>query len=296
MSVQKAVIPAAGLGTRFLPATKATPKEMLPLVDKPGIQWVVEEAVRAGITDILIVTGRSKKSVEDHFDYAPELEASLERSGKHDAAAQVRALAELAEIHFVRQGNPKGLGHAIGMARAHVGNEPFAILLPDDLMEERSTLLADMVSVTNRTGSSCIALKRFGPEEISLYGCVAADEAPEIDGAGRVVRITDMVEKPEAADAPSDLAIMGRYVLTPEIFDQIDALVPGAGGELQLTDAMRALLKAQDFYGLVFETGRYDTGNKLDWLRATVEVALQHDELGPSFRRVLSEIARREGL
>jgi UTP--glucose-1-phosphate uridylyltransferase len=297
MSVRKAVIPAAGLGTRFLPFTKATPKEMLPLVDKPGIQWVVEEAVRAGLTDILIVTGRSKKSVEDHFDYAPELEASLEHSGKHEAAAQVRALAELAEIHFVRQGNPKGLGHAVGMARAHVGNEPFAVLLPDDLMEQSSTLLADMVAVTNRTGSSCIALKRFGPDEISMYGCVAAETpAPNTDVSDRVVRITDMVEKPKASEAPSDLAIMGRYVLTPEIFDQIDALVPGAGGELQLTDAMRALLKAQDFYGLVFDTGRFDTGNKLDWLRATVEVALQHDELGPGFRKVLSEIARREQL
>lgn len=284
------MIPAAGLGTRFLPATKATPKEMLPLVDKPGIQVVVEEAVRAGLTDILIVTGRSKKTVEDHFDYAPELEASLERSGKHDAAAQVRALAELADVHFIRQGNPKGLGHAVGMARHHVGNEPFAVLLPDDLMDERSTLLSDMVGVTNRTGSSCIALKRFPGAEISMYGCVEFEPT----ASPEQVRITGMVEKPPAAEAPSDLGIVGRYVLTPEIFDCIDGLVPGAGGELQLTDAMAALLKVQDFYGLVFDTGRYDTGNKLDWLRATVEVALRHPELGDPFRSALTEICRRE--
>jgi UTP--glucose-1-phosphate uridylyltransferase len=289
--VRKAVIPAAGLGTRFLPATKAMPKELLPLVDKPGIQWVVEEAVRSGITDILIVTGRSKKAVEDHFDYAPELEASLERSGKSEQAAQVRALAEMADIHFIRQGNPKGLGHAVGMARAHVGDEPFAVLLPDDLMAEDSTLLADMIAVTNRSGSSCISLKRFGPDEISMYGCVAGREVEP-----NLMAIHDMVEKPKAAEAPSDLAIMGRYVLTAEIFDRIDSLVPGAGGELQLTDAMRELCKAQDFYGLVFDTGRYDTGNKLDWLRATIEVALGHPEVGRQFRDVLTEIVRREGL
>ncbi len=293
MTVRKAVIPAAGLGTRFLPATKAMPKELLPLVDKPGIQWVVEEAVRAGITDVLIVTGRSKKAVEDHFDYAPELEAALERSGKHEQAALVRGLAELADVHFIRQGNPKGLGHAVGMARAHVGDEPFAVLLPDDLMAEDSTLLADMIAVTNTTGASCIALKRFPPSEISLYGCVATSP---VDGRADLVRITDMVEKPAPEAAPSDLAIMGRYVLVPEIFDRIDSLVPGAGGELQLTDAMRELCKAQDFYGLVFETGRYDTGNKLDWLRATIEVALGHAELGAGFRQVLTEIVRREGI
>ncbi|MCU1346813.1 MAG: UDP-glucose pyrophosphorylase [Acidimicrobiia bacterium] len=291
--VRKAVIPAAGLGTRFLPATKATPKEMLPLVDKPGIQYVVEEAVGAGITDILIVTGRSKKTVEDHFDYAPELEAVLERSGKHEQAALVRSLAEMAEIHFVRQGTAKGLGHAVGMARAHVGNEPFAVLLPDDIMDPAATLLADMIAVTNRTGSSCIALKQIPGADISLYGSVAFDP-PEAGSPVR--RLTAMVEKPKLADAPSDLGIMGRYVLTPEVFDCIDNLAPGAGGELQLTDAMQGLLKQQDFYGLVFETGRYDLGNKLDWLRATVEVALGHPELGADFRIALAEICRREGI
>jgi UTP--glucose-1-phosphate uridylyltransferase len=295
MTVRTAVIPAAGLGTRFLPATKALPKEMLPLVDKPGIQWVIEEAVGAGITDILIVVGRGKSTIEDHFDHAPELVQALERSGKHETAMQIRAIAELADVHFIRQGNPKGLGHAIGVARTHVGRQPFAVLLPDDLMDERSTLLADMVAVNARTGQSCIALKRFPPTEISAYGVVAGEDvsgSPE----GRIVRITEMVEKPPADQAPSDMAIMGRYVLTPEIFDRIAELQPGAGGELQLTDAMRALLDTQDVFGLVFDTGRYDTGNKLDWLRATVEVALRHPELGGPFRASLADLVRREGI
>jgi UTP--glucose-1-phosphate uridylyltransferase len=289
MAVRKAVIPAAGLGTRFLPATKSLPKEMLPLVDKPGIQWVVEEAVRAGITDILVIVGRTKKAIEDHFDFAPELEASLEASGKTELAELVRSVAELANVHFIRQGSPRGLGHAVGIARHHVGDEPFAVLLPDDIMDERSTLLADMIAVTDRTSSPTIALKRFPPDEISAYGCVAADSIDD-----HLVQITDMVEKPKAADAPSDLAIMGRYILTPDIFDHIDRVVPGAGGELQLTDAMRTLLAERAFYGVVFDTGRFDTGNKLDWLRATVEVALRHPELAGPFRSALTEIVRRE--
>ena len=294
MRVRKAVIPAAGLGTRFLPATKATPKEMLPLVDKPGIQYVVEEAVRAGITDILIVTGRSKKTLEDHFDRSPELEWSLERSGKTDAAAQMRALAELADVHFVRQHEPRGLGHAVGMARYHVGDEPFAVLLPDDLMAEESTVLADMVAAHERTGASVLALKRFGPEEISLYGAVETTGVLDVHG---LVPVSGMVEKPPPGEAPSDLAIMGRYVLAPEVFDCISRLQPGAGGELQLTDAMRMLVEGGGvFLGLPFDSGRYDTGNKLDWLRATVEVALQHPELGKGFREALTEIVRREGL
>ena len=293
MTVRKAVIPAAGLGTRFLPATKSMPKEMLPLVDKPGIQYVVEEAVRAGITDILIVTARSKKTVEDHFDRSPELEATLERSGKGEAAKAMRAIAEMADVHFVRQHEARGLGHAVGMARHHVGDEPFVVLLPDDLMAEDSTLVSDMVAAHERTGTSVVALKRFGPDEISSYGVVAP--TGPVDDQG-VVAIGDMVEKPKAADAPSDLAIMGRYLLTPAIFEFIAYLTPGAGGELQLTDAMRGLARVEGFHGVTFDTGRYDTGNKLDWLRATVEVALHHPELGAPFRSLLSEIARREGL
>jgi UTP--glucose-1-phosphate uridylyltransferase len=293
MRVRKAVIPAAGLGTRFLPATKATPKEMIPLVDKPGIQYVVEEAVAAGIEDILIVTGRSKKTVEDHFDRSPELEASLAASGKDEALAEILAVSQMAHVHFVRQDEPRGLGHAVGMARYHVGDEPFAVLLPDDLMAEGSTLLSDMVTACERTGGSVVALKRFGPDQISSYGVVAPAGPPTEDG---YVPIAGMVEKPPAAEAPSDLAIMGRYVLTPAVFDRIAALRPGAGGELQLTDAMLALCEIEPFHGLVFDGGRFDTGNKLDWLRATVEVALHHHEVGKDFRDVLAEIVRREGI
>jgi UTP--glucose-1-phosphate uridylyltransferase len=293
MRVRKAVIPAAGLGTRFLPATKATPKEMLPLVDKPGIQYVVEEAVAAGIEDILIVTGRSKKSVEDHFDRTPELEAALAQGGKDELVAQMREISDLAHVHFVRQEEPRGLGHAVGMARYHVGDEPFAVLLPDDLMVEGSTLLADMIEACSATGGSVIALRRFGPDQISSYGVVEPAGEPTPEG---YVPVRRMVEKPPAADAPSDLAIMGRYVLTPAVFEHIEALRPGAGGELQLTDAMMALCQTEPFHGVVFDTGRFDTGNKLDWLRATVEVALRHPELGKPFRDVLTEIARREGI
>jgi UTP--glucose-1-phosphate uridylyltransferase len=291
--VTKAVIPAAGLGTRFLPATKAVPKELLPLVDKPAIQWVVEEAVRAGITDILLVSGRSKRAVEDHFDRSPDLERTLDANGRHDQAEEVRAIAEMADIHVVRQAVPGGLGQAVGLARHHIGDEPFAVLLPDDLMAEGSTLLADMVAAYDRTGGPILALKRFPPERISAYGVV--EVKGDADERG-VVRVVDMVEKPPADEAPSDLAIMGRYVLTAEIFDCIDATPPGAKGELQLTDAMRTLATFQDFHGVVFDEGRYDTGDKLDWLRATVEVALLHAELGPAFREALTEIVRREGI
>jgi UTP--glucose-1-phosphate uridylyltransferase len=254
---------------------------------------VVEEAVAAGIEDILIVTGRSKKTVEDHFDRAPELEATLERGGKEEALAEVRAISQMAHVHFVRQDEPRGLGHAVGMARYHVGDEPFAVLLPDDLMAEGSTLLADMITACERTGGSVIALKQFGPDQISSYGVIEPAGPPTAEG---YVPISGMVEKPAAADAPSDLAIMGRYVLTPAVFDRIAALQPGAGGELQLTDAMLGLCQIEPFHGLVFDGGRFDTGNKLDWLRATVEVALQHEELGKGFRDVLAEIVRREGI
>ena len=288
--VRKAVIPAAGLGTRFLPATKATPKEMLPVVDKPGIQYVVEEAVAAGITDILIITGRSKRTIEDHFDRSLELEASLEKSGKHEQAEEMRRLAEMADIHFVRQHQPRGLGHAVGMARQHVGNEPFVVMLPDDLMASDSTLLANMLVAYERTGSSVVALKQFGSPEIGSYGVVRPDGQPDAQG---LIKILDMVEKPKPQDAPSDLAIMGRYLLTPAIFECIQRIKPGAGGELQLTDAMKMLLETEEFSGLVFTSGRYDTGNKLDWLRATVEIALAHPVLGADFHVVLQEIAKR---
>ena len=291
--VRKAVIPAAGLGTRFLPATKATPKEMIPVVDKPGIQYVVEEAVRAGITDILIVTGRSKKTIEDHFDRSPELESALERSGKQALAQEMRAIAEMAEIHFVRQQEPLGLGHAVGMAREHVGEEPFAVLLPDDIMAVSNPILSDMIAAHGRHGASVIALREVSDEEVSLYGAVAFDP---VVGEERLLRVRGMVEKPAAAEAPSHLGIMGRYVLCPEIFECIAKVTPGAGGELQLTDAMALLLGSQAIYGLPFADQRFDTGNKLGWLRATVELALEHPEVGAGFRAALTEICRREGI
>jgi UTP--glucose-1-phosphate uridylyltransferase len=291
--VRKAVIPAAGLGTRFLPATKAIPKEMIPLVDRPGIQYVVEEAVRAGITDILIVTGRSKKTIEDHFDRSPELESALEASGKQVLAQQMRAIAEMADIHFVRQQKPRGLGHAVGMARAHIGEEPFAVLLPDDIMAASNPILSDMVAAYGRHGASVIALREVSDEEVSLYGAVAFDP---VVGEERLLRLRGMVEKPSREEAPSHLGIMGRYVLSPEIFECIAKVTPGAGGELQLTDAMAMLLGSQAIYGLPFADGRFDTGNKLGWLKATVELALEHPEVGAEFRTALIEICRRENL
>jgi UTP--glucose-1-phosphate uridylyltransferase len=291
--MRKAVIPAAGLGTRFLPATKALPKEMLPVVDKPGIQWVVEEAIAAGLTDVLVVTGRTKKTVEDHFDRAPELEQYLAKAGKMDAVALIHAIADLADVHFVRQAEPLGLGHAVGMARHHVGNHAFAVLLPDDLMAPGSTLLPRMIEAHERTGGPVIALKRFPPEEISAYGVVVPSGEVGPDG---LVRISGLVEKPPAADAPSDLAIMGRYVLTAEVFEAIDRIEPGQGGELQLTDALQLLAAEGPFHGIVFDEGRYDTGNKLDWLRATVELSLEDEALGEAFREVLVEIVRRRGI
>jgi UTP--glucose-1-phosphate uridylyltransferase len=291
MMVRKAVIPAAGLGTRFLPATKAQPKEMLPLVDKPAIQYVVEEAVRAGIRDILIITGRGKRSIEDHFDRTFELELTLEAAGKHDQLKQVREIAEMADIHYVRQGEAKGLGHAVSVARQHVGGEPFAVLLGDDVMDERSQVLEEMLAVHERNGRSVIALKEVARSEISSYGCVRATEAED-----DLVRITEIVEKPKPEEAPSNLAVMGRYVFTPEIFDALELVQPGKGSEIQLTDAIGILLKEQTVYGYTFETGRYDIGKKIDYLRATVELALEREDLGPEFRAFLAELVQRKKL
>ena len=282
MSVRKAVIPAAGLGTRFLPATKAQPKEMLPVVDKPAIQYVVEEAVRAGIDDIIIITGRSKRSLEDHFDRNVELELELEQRGRLEALKEVRALADLADIFYVRQGEPLGLGHAVSICRKHIGDNPFVVLLGDDLIDERLPLLEGMIETYDRLDSSVIALMEV--ENPSLYGCARVEPAGD-----NLVRILDIVEKPAAADAPSNLAVMGRYVFTPTIFDALAQVRPGVGGEIQLTDAIALLLQEQNVYGYTFSEGRYDTGNKLDYLRATVELAARRDDLGPEFRAFLKE-------
>ena len=290
-TVRKAVIPAAGLGTRFLPATKAQPKEMLPLVDKPAIQYVVEEAVRAGIRDILIITGRGKRTIEDHFDRTFELELSLEAAGKHEQLKQVRAIAEMADIHYVRQGAPRGLGHAVAVARQHVGGEPFAVLLGDDVMDERAHVLEDMLSTHERYGRSVIALQEVSRSEISNYGCAVPGPAE-----GDLVRITDIVEKPAAETAPSTLAVMGRYVFTPEIFDALEMVQPGKGGKIELTDAISILLREQTVYGYTFEQGRYDIGKKLDYLKATVELALEREDIGPEFRAFLADLVQRKRL
>jgi len=287
-SVTTAVIPAAGLGTRFLPATKATPKEMLPLIDKPAIQYVVEEAVRCGLTNIVIVTGRGKASMEDHFDRSFELEAHLKAKGKNAELAQMVAIAQLAEVHYVRQGEPLGLGHAVSVARRHVGDQPFAVMLGDDIMHERSPVLASMIAASEERGASVLALKEVLPEEISAYG--AATVEPD---AGEVVRVLDVVEKPAAADAPSNLAVIGRYVLTPGIFDALDRITPGAGGELQLTDAIKLLIEDEPVYGWTFSEGRFDVGNKIDYLKATVELALERPDLGPPLRAFLEELLQR---
>ena len=282
--VRKAVIPAAGLGTRFLPATKAQPKEMLPLVDKPAIQYVVEEAISVGITDILIITGRGKRSLEDHFDRSFELEYHLEQAGHTELLKSVRAIAELADIHYVRQGAPLGLGHAVAAAADHVGNEPFVVMLGDDIMDQSSGVLANMLKAHERHGRSVVALKEVPYEEVSAYGCAEAE--PVEPG---LVRLRGLVEKPSPAEAPSNLAVIGRYVFTPAIFEALRQVKPGKGGEIQLTDAIGLLLGEQAVYGYVFSNGRYDTGNKLDWLKATVELALQREDLGEPFAEFLRQ-------
>jgi UTP--glucose-1-phosphate uridylyltransferase len=289
--VRKAVIPAAGLGTRFLPATKAQPKEMLALVDKPAIQYVVEEAVRSGITDILIITGRGKRSLEDHFDRSFELEYYLEKAGKFDQLKEMQAIAEMADIHYVRQGEPKGLGHAVAAARKHVGHQPFVVMLGDDIMHERAGVLDSMLQVFEQYHGSVVALKEVGRQEISSYGCATPELLDD-----HLVRILDIVEKPAAESAPSNLAVMGRYVFSPDIFDALADVPPGQGGEIQLTDGIKVLLGEQPVYGWTFRDGRFDVGNKLDYLRATVELALEREDLGPGFRAFLAEVARRESL
>jgi UTP--glucose-1-phosphate uridylyltransferase len=280
--VKKAVIPAAGLGTRFLPAAKAQPKEMLPLVDTPAIQYVVEEAVACGITDILVITGRGKRSLEDHFDRSFELEYYLERAGKLEQLADMRRIAEMADIHYVRQGEPLGLGHAVSVAREHVGDQSFVVMLGDDIMHPKSGILAGMLAAHERHGTSVLALKRVSREEISSYGSAAVEDVED-----SLVRVLDLVEKPAPDEAPSDLGVMGRYVLTPGIFEAIAQTEPGRGGEIQLTDAIKALLARETVHGFTFTEGRFDVGNKLDYLRATVELALERDDLGPPLRAYL---------
>jgi UTP--glucose-1-phosphate uridylyltransferase len=284
---RKAVIPAAGLGTRFLPATKAVPKEMIPVVDKPAIQYVVEEASRAGLADVLMVTGRNKGALEDHFDRAYELEDTLEgQPSKKDLLERVRAATDLATVHFVRQQDPRGLGHAVLCAADHVGGEPFAVLLGDDLIDERDPVLPRMIEVQQRYGGCVICLLEVPREQIRLYGAAATAPTGEAD----VVRVTGMVEKPEPAEAPSNLAMIGRYVLAAELFDIIRSTPPGRGGEIQLTDAIEAYGKsAGPVHGVVFRGRRYDTGDKGDYLRSVVQLAADRPDLGPDFLAWLQE-------
>jgi len=286
----KAVIPAAGLGTRFLPATKAMPKEMLPVVDKPAIQYVVEEATRAGITDILIIIGRNKNNLSNHFDSVPELESTLLKKGDRDKLAKVQESTDLADIHFVRQGDPKGLGHAVLRARAHVGDSPFAVLLGDDLIDERDPLLTTMIAEQERTGASIVALMEVDADHIHLYGAAAVEATDSPD----VVRVTGLVEKPKAADAPSNLAVIGRYVLSPAVFDVLERTEPGKGGEIQLTDALQVLAadpNGPGVYGVIFRGRRYDTGDRVDYIKAIVQLAADREDLGPELRPWFKEFA-----
>jgi UTP--glucose-1-phosphate uridylyltransferase len=283
--VAKAVLPAAGLGTRFLPATKAVAKEMIPIVDRPAIQYMVEECARAGINDVLLVTGMGKAALEDHFDRRIDLEVALEQKGKHDLLAEARGLAELAEIHSVRQGVPLGLGHAVLMGKAHVGRSSFAVLLGDDIVHPDEPFLERMVAVHERSGRPVVAVMEVPEDQVHLYGVVTATETDE-DG---VYSVTDLVEKPPVEDAPSNLAVIGRYVLPGEIFDVLADTPPGRGDEIQLTDALKTMAEDEPIVAVRFDGIRHDVGDKLGFLKATVMMALERDDLGPDFRVWLTE-------
>jgi UTP--glucose-1-phosphate uridylyltransferase len=287
--ITKAVIPAAGLGTRFLPATKALPKEMLPVVDKPAIQYVVEEAVKAGLDDILVVTGRNKHALANHFDRVTELEATLESKGDGKKLRMVNEATALAEMHYVRQGDPRGLGHAVLRARMHVGHQPFAVLLGDDLIDARDELLSRMIEVAETRTTTVVALLEVDPSVVHMYGVASVEVTDEDD----VVRITGLVEKPAAEDAPSNYAVIGRYVLQPEVFDVLEKTEPGKGNEIQLTDALETLAAdtsiAGGVYGVVFRGRRYDTGDKLDYIKAIIQLASDREDLGADLRPWLKE-------
>lgn len=291
MPVPKAVIPAAGLGTRFLPATKAIPKEMIPIVDKPGIQYAVEECVRSGIHEILIVTGRGKSSIEDHFDRSPLLEHQLDEAGKDDLAADLRAIADLADVHYIRQKEPLGFGHAVLAASSFVGDSAFAVLVPDEIVPEpiapEKELLRELISLHERFDGSVIAVQEVPHEDVSAYGVIDPEEV-ETD----VHRIKDMIEKPPADEAPSDLVSRGRYVFTAELFDHLRETPQGVGGEIQLTDGLRLLMRKQDAYAYVHRDPIYDVGKKLDYLKATIELALRRNDLAAPLTAYLRDKAQ----
>jgi UTP--glucose-1-phosphate uridylyltransferase len=289
--VRTAVIPAAGLGTRFLPATKSQPKEMLTVVDRPAIQWVVEEAVAAGIDDVLIITSPTKKGIEDHFDRMAELETLLEAKGKIEMLESIRRISDMATFHFTRQGAPLGLGHAVSMAARHVGDEPFAVLLPDELLPDGGVTLRRMIDECESSGASVISLFEVDGPEISNYGCAGYSHRD-----GDVVHIDSIVEKPVYEDAPSNLKVTGRYVFTPEIFDKLAVTEPGKGGEIQLTDAMAMLIGDPGLHGLVIKDAGYDAGQKLDWLRANVELSLDDPGASAQVADMLREIMQSRGI
>ena len=288
--ITKAVVPAAGLGTRFLPATKAMPKEMLPVVDKPAIQYVVEEAVAAGLTDVLMITGRNKNALENHFDRMTELEATLEQKGDTDRLKKVEFSNDLADMHYVRQGDPRGLGHAVLRSKMHVGREPFAVLLGDDLIDSRDVLLSRMIEEQNNRNASVIALMEVDPASTHLYGIATVEKT----GTPDVVKSTGLVEKPAAGQALSNYAIIGRYVLQPDVFDVLEHTAPGKGNEIQLTDALQTMASeniAGGVYGVVFRGRRYDTGDRVDYIKAIVQLAVERDDLGPELRPWLKQFS-----
>jgi len=287
MRVKKAIIPAAGLGTRFLPATKAQPKEMLPIVDKPTIQYIVEEAVASGIEEILIITGRNKRAIEDHFDKSVELENSLERQHKDDLLKMVKEISNIADIYYVRQKEPKGLGHAIGCAKTFVGNEPFAVMLGDDVVDSKVPCLKQLIDCYSRYKTTILGVQQVAHNDVDKYGIV---DGVCIDN--NLYKVKDLVEKPKVDEAPSDIAILGRYIITPAIFDILENTLPGKGCEIQLTDALRTLMQSEAMYAYVFEGRRYDVGDKLGFLQATVEFALKRDEIREPFMEYLLELRK----
>lgn len=286
--VRKAVFPAAGLGTRFLPATKASPKEMLPVVDKPLIQYGVEEVVASGINNVIIVTGRGKAAIEDHFDISYELEQLLDSKNKNALLKLTQEISDLADVSYVRQKQALGLGHAVHRAKELVGEEPFAVVLSDDIIASNTPCVKQLIDVHDQYHASVLALMEVPNDQISAYGVV---DATPVNGSDNLFKINTMVEKPKAADAPSNLAIIGRYVLTADIFDCVEKIEPGSGGEIQLTDAMKYMLRSRAIYGLKFEGKRYDAGDKLGFLKATVEFALNREDLGPQFREYLKTLS-----
>jgi len=294
MKIRKAIIPAAGLGTRFLPATKAMPKEMLPIVDKPTIQYIIEEAVQSGIEDIIIVTGKGKRAIEDHFDYSFELEHTLYEKGKFELLEEVQKSSKLVDIHYIRQKEPKGLGHAVWCARKFIGQEPFAVLLGDDIVQSDKPCLKQLIEQYERFNSSILGVQQVEPSEVSRYGIINANQI-----GARFFNVNGLIEKPTEAEAPSNLAIMGRYILSPKIFDILGKQQPGAGGEIQLTDAIAALNELEAIYAYEFEGIRYDVGEKFGFIQSTIEMALNRhelrDKLLPYLRVVLDrEMAKKE--